>query len=409
MALDIPTLFFIAVFVCAVAGLLLLLSWLQNRNVRGLAFWASGLIIGSISVALIAGRGDISATWSIAVANAILATAYGMMWAGVRNFDGRAASAPLVLAGAAIWLVACRIEGFFTSPQARTTLMSAIVAFYSLLSAWELWRGRREGVIFRLPVILLLLVHTAFFVVRIPLAGTLPLPTDSEDIRTGWWTFTIIEAVFFAFCLPYLLGAMARERMVLRYKNASLIDPLTGVGNRRAFFERGEKLLHRGAFDDRPTVLLLFDLDRFKQVNDTFGHHVGDQVLTTFCSTAAAALRPNDLFGRLGGEEFASLLPHASLDEGLAVAERIRSTFEATTLGVGTKILVATVSVGVTMSIDPSRNLTDSKTLGRPKIAPATEKAIRAALAKGEKGMHKIAARFKVGTGTVQRIKAEMA
>ena len=112
MSLDTPTLFVIAVFVCAVAGFLLLLSWLQNRNVRGLALWASALIIGSIGVALIAARGDISDTWSIAIANAILATAYGMMWAGVRNFDGRATSAPLVLAGAVIWLIACHIEAF---------------------------------------------------------------------------------------------------------------------------------------------------------------------------------------------------------------------------------------------------------------------------------------------------------
>ena len=83
MSLDVPTLFVIAVFVCAVAGSLLLLSWLQNRNARGLAWWASSLIIGSIGVALIAARGDISDTWSIAIANAILATAYGMVWAGV--------------------------------------------------------------------------------------------------------------------------------------------------------------------------------------------------------------------------------------------------------------------------------------------------------------------------------------
>jgi diguanylate cyclase (GGDEF)-like protein len=165
--------------------------------------------------------------------------------------------------------------------------------------------------------------------------------------------------VFFAFCLPYLLGAMARERMVLGYKRASLIDPLTGVGNRRAFFERGEKLLYRSAFNSRPTVLLLFDLDRFKNVNDTFGHHVGDQVLTAFCSAATGALRPDDLFARLGGEEFASLLPHTSLDEGLAVAERIRSNFEATALKVGAKTLSATVSIGVAISIDPSRNLAD--------------------------------------------------
>jgi diguanylate cyclase (GGDEF)-like protein len=359
VSLDIFTLFVIAVFVSAVAGFLLLVSWLQNRNVRALAFWASALIIGSIGVALIAARGDISDTWSIAVANAILATAYGMMWAGVRNFDGRATSAPLVLAGAVIWLVACHIEAFFTSLQARTALMSAIVASYSLLSAWELWRGRREELIFRLLVISLLIVHTAFFAARIPLAGALPLPTESEDIRSGWWTFTIFEAVFFAFCLPFFLVAMARERMVLGYKHASLIDPLTGVGNRRAFFEHGEKLLHRNAFDSRPTVLLLFDLDRFKRVNDTFGHHVGDQVLTAFCGAATAALRPDDLFGRMGGEEFASLLPHTSLDEGLAVAERIRSSFEATTLEVGANTLATTVSVGVAMSMDPSRTLAD--------------------------------------------------
>jgi diguanylate cyclase (GGDEF)-like protein len=359
MSLDIPTLFVVAVFVCAVAGLLLLLSWLQNRNVRGLAFWASALIIGSIGVALIAARGDISDTWSIAIANAMLATAYGVMWAGARNFDGRATPAALVLAGAVIWLVACYIEAFFASQQARTALMSAIVVSYSLLSAWELWRGRREGLTFRLPVILLLLVHSAFFVVRIPLAGALPLPTESEEFHSGWWTFTIFEAVFFAFCIPYLLGAMARERMALGYKRASLIDPLTGVNNRRAFFERGEKLLHRSTFDGRPAVLLLFDLDRFKQVNDTFGHHVGDGVLKAFCGAAAAALRPDDLFGRVGGEEFASLLPHTSLDEGLAVAERVRSSFEATTLEVGANPLAATVSIGVAMSIDPSRTLAD--------------------------------------------------
>jgi GGDEF domain-containing protein len=115
-------------------------------------------------------------------------------------------------------------------------MIMLIVTTVISLSAWELWRGRGEGLIFRLQVILLVLVHAAFFVVYIPLAGALPLPTDSEEIGTRWWTFIIVEAVFFAFCIPYLLGAMAKERMVLGYKHASLIDPLTGVGNRRALF-----------------------------------------------------------------------------------------------------------------------------------------------------------------------------
>ena len=163
--------------------------------------------------------------------------------------------------------------------------------------------------------------------------------------------------------------------MVLRYKQASLTDPLTGVGNRRAFFERGEKLLHRSAFEGRPAALLLFDLDKFKDINDTFGHHVGDRVLKDFCAVATAALRPDDLFGRVGGEEFASLLPYTSLDEALAIAERIRSNFAASMPEVGANTLAATVSVGLAMSIDPSRNLAD--------IFEAADRALYRAKANG--------------------------
>jgi diguanylate cyclase (GGDEF)-like protein len=302
----------------------------------------------------------------------------------VRNFEGRATSAPLVLAGAVIWLSACHSEAFFTSLRARTALMSAIVVSYSLLSAWELWRGRREGLMYRLPVILLLLVHATLFVIRIPLAGALPLPTDSGQLRAGWWTFTIFEAVFFAFFMAYLLGAMARERVVLSFKQASLTDPLTGVGNRRAFYERGDKLLHRSTFEGRPAVLLLFDLDRFKNINDTFGHHVGDRVLKTFCAIARAGLRPDDLLARVGGEEFASLLPYTSLDEGFTIAERIRSNFAASTPEVGANTLATTVSVGLAMSVDPSWTLADvfeaadralyrAKANGRNRVEPASD------------------------------------
>jgi GGDEF domain-containing protein len=74
--------------------------------------------------------------------------------------------------------------------------------------------------------------------------------------------------------------------------------PLTGVANRRAFFERGEALLHRAQSDRRAVALLMFDLDRFKRVNDTFGHQTGDRVLAKFCEVARAELRPDDLFGR---------------------------------------------------------------------------------------------------------------
>ena len=85
MSLDLPTLFVITIFASTVAGLLLLLSWLQNRNVRALAWWAAAFIIGAAGVALISVRGDIPDIWSIGLANAIIAAAYGIMWGGVRR------------------------------------------------------------------------------------------------------------------------------------------------------------------------------------------------------------------------------------------------------------------------------------------------------------------------------------
>ena len=335
MELDLPTLFVTAVFASAVAGLLLLLSWLQNRNVAALALWAAAFIIGSVGVALISERGNIPDIWSIAIANAITSAAYGIMWGGARNFDGRPASMAFMLAGAVIWLVACQIGAFADSPWARVAFMSAIIVAYSVLCAWEFWQGRDEGLMSRIPIVIFLLAHAAIVVVRIPFAGSFCLPVFSGKIQVGWWTFIIFETVFFSFCVAYLFGGMARERIALRYKHASLIDPLTGVNNRRAFLELGQKLLHRSKFDRVPVALLLFDLDKFKSINDTFGHQAGDRVLNAFCRVATSTLRPSDLFGRLGGEEFAALLLHTSLNDGLVAAERIRANFEATALHLG--------------------------------------------------------------------------
>ncbi len=388
MALDLPTLFIITVFVSAVAGLMLLLSWLQNRNVQALALWGAAFIMGSLGVALVFARHEISDFWSIAIANAVVAAAYGTMWSGVRSFEGHPISIPLMLAGAIVWLLACQVEAFYAAPIARTSLMAAIVIAYSGLSAWELWRGRGEGLMSRWPLIVLLLVHAAVFLIRIPLAGSVPLAMSSHEIHIDWWTFVIFETVFFSIAIAYLFGGLTRERIVLWHQHASLIDPLTGVNNRRAFLDRGEKLLRRSRFERRPAVLLLMDLDKFKTINDTCGHHAGDQVLIAFCAVAAAAIRPGDLFGRLGGEEFACLLPGSPLEGGLDVAERIRRNFEAASLKIGGDTLSATVSIGVATSADQDQDLASlimeadralyrAKAKGRNRIEHVAEIAVR--------------------------------
>src|SRR5262245_45939274 len=127
MTLHLPTLFVVAVVASAVAGLLMLLSWLQNREVRALALWAAAFLFAALGIALIAARGGIPDFWSITIANALIAVGYGLMWGGARDFAGRPKSILVMLAGALSWIIACQVEWFFETLQSRVTLMSAII------------------------------------------------------------------------------------------------------------------------------------------------------------------------------------------------------------------------------------------------------------------------------------------
>src|SRR5207248_10380891 len=120
----------------------------------------------------------------------------------------------------------------------------------------------------------------------------------------------------------FILLAMAKERSEFRHKTAAKTDALTGLANRRSFFQEAARLTQGGT---RPIALLMIDLDHFKSVNDRFGHAMGDKVLKIFAETMVGHLRPTDIVGRLGGEEFAVLLPGASEVGAQTVAERLRS------------------------------------------------------------------------------------
>ena len=373
---SLSTLLAITVFTPALAGCLLLLSWLQHRRIVALALWGSGFIAASIATTLIiVTRGTISDFWSIIVGNSLLAAAYGVLWCGARKFDGKNASITLALAGVPLWIAACSIGPIYARPEARATVMAAIAVFYTLLALLELWRGRGDGA-WRWPIMLLLLVHAAAIPVQIPLAGAWGHPDPSE---VDLLTFMIFETAFVCICAAYLFGGLAKDRIATSYRRTSLTDPLTGVANRRGFFQTGERLLTRTRVVRRPTALLMFDLDRFKSINDASGHQAGDQVLTAFCRLATSLLRPTDLFARIGGEEFASLLPDTGREDALWLAERLRSAFEATPHFVGDHALNATVSVGVAVSDDASCDLAElleaadqalyrAKALGRNRV-----------------------------------------
>ncbi|WP_375391055.1 GGDEF domain-containing protein [uncultured Sphingomonas sp.] len=134
----------------------------------------------------------------------------------------------------------------------------------------------------------------------------------------------------------------------LELRMIAQIDQLTGALTRRGFVEQAEREMARSRRYGRPSTLVMLDVDHFKSVNDSYGHATGDRVLHQISEIAGSGLRPTDMFGRLGGEEFGLLLPETGGDEAMVVAERIRQAIANYSLPVSEgRTLQVTASFGV--------------------------------------------------------------
>jgi diguanylate cyclase (GGDEF)-like protein len=378
--INLPTLCAVTAFITVISGALMMFAWLQNRREPALALWGLAYLIGAVGGACLVRSAPSVPTWSICAGNALLCCAYGTMWAGARSFEGRRAPLPLILAGAAVWTAACQFPSFYQSNEARVALASVIFASYSLLCACEMWYPRDRELMSRWPMLALAVLHGGFLLTRIHYAGAFQALSAAHHAQSLGLFVLAFETLFAAFCQAFLRMSMAKERAELAQRRAALTDPLTEIANRRAFFDLGLPLLKRTLADRRAAALLLFDLDRFKEVNDTAGHQAGDEVLRAFARLVAGSIQPGDLFARLGGEEFACLLIDAPIAEALRLAERVRGRFEAmrfTGLHADT-----TVSAGVAMAGDTGRDLSAllaiadralyrAKAEGRNRVAPA--------------------------------------
>jgi diguanylate cyclase (GGDEF)-like protein len=158
----------------------------------------------------------------------------------------------------------------------------------------------------------------------------------------------------------------------------AVTDELTGLANRRRFLTQLDTEVARSRRSGSPLALVLSDLDDFKQVNDRYGHEAGDRTLRAFADILRAAVRDIDLPVRLGGEEFAILLPDTNLDGGANLAERIRATLAATKIESGSDRIRVTASFGVScfpaaaaadeLLVDADRRLYDAKRLGKNRV-----------------------------------------
>jgi diguanylate cyclase (GGDEF)-like protein/PAS domain S-box-containing protein len=184
-------------------------------------------------------------------------------------------------------------------------------------------------------------------------AAARPLYGEEIHFKDGRW----IERDFIPIRLhDNLIGFLyiyrdisQRKRHARELWQLATSDPLTGVPNRRAFFESIERERARLTRYPGEAGILMIDIDHFKQTNDTYGHAAGDAVLCHVVRQSRKLLRESDTLARLGGEEFAILLPQTSYEGALGLAERIRKVLEDTPLTYNDVPIYVTASVGVTV------------------------------------------------------------
>jgi diguanylate cyclase (GGDEF)-like protein len=359
MNLDVNTLFMVTIYVEAILGLLLLFAWVQNTAIHAVAWWGFAHLIRAASVVLFGMYGSAPDLITIDLANALLFTAFAVTWTGARVFDGRPAEPVYLVTGAVLWLLVCRLPVLADAVETRALIASGIITAYTWLTAYEFWHGRREPLVSRWPAIFMLFAHGALFLLRTPLAAGLPWAPGNRMLGSVWLTVLSFEALLFTISIAFILLAMAKERTELRHRTAAMVDPLTGIANRRSFLQDAAQLAKRHGANPRPTAVLLIDLDHFKSINDRFGHALGDRVLEIFADSARQSVRSSDLLGRLGGEEFAAVLRDTSHDKAVGVAERIRESFAQAAQEVESRPICATVSIGLVHCQEPALNMPD--------------------------------------------------
>ncbi|WP_034492346.1 GGDEF domain-containing protein [Afifella pfennigii] len=347
MQLDVVTMMVMAAFVAVVSGVLLLVARFQYREMTPLLGWVAANFFFAGGLLRLASGLDESVV--LVDGYVLLSLHPALLWTSARLLNERATPVSVVMAGPGAVLLAV----LALPPQASDPIgvvHAVVAASYLATAAYAFAFQASQPLRARWALAALCLGQAAAALATIPL---LYLPPAALQPFV-WWALKMIQfevLIFFIGSTIFLVAAI-RESRELGHKLKAETDGLTGILNRRSFMEKAARSLRRCHQDGTPCALIVFDLDRFKVVNDTYGHAIGDMTLTMFAQTAGRDLRPGDIFGRIGGEEFAAFLPQTDLAGGLALAERIRLAFAREGRQIGRLPVGATLSAGVSAPLE---------------------------------------------------------
>ena len=363
--------------VAAAGCVVLLTAWPQLRPAPAILWWATGLLLNALAVAALVPGYEYSIPVLAEIGQGLIPLGATAIWSGARAFGGRSVPRWTFAAVVTIWAASGLLP---VAGGPRTGWMLATLSLSTLLftaAGVELWRGRAEYLPSRWPLIIVTLLHAAICAVGVAdVALGLMSPDTVLSMSTGFGVM-YFELIVFELATAVFVVMLYRERAYTVLTMAAGTDDLTGTANRGAFLIQAARLLRRAYANGEPASVIIFDLDHFKEINDRHGHAAGDRVLRSFAETARAVLRPGDLLGRLGGEEFAGMLPGAGTDAAFNIAERVRDAFE-----IATAVTVpSTVSAGVAAansSLEAAMECADlalyrAKAVGRNRVERAPE------------------------------------
>lgn len=311
--------------------MLFVLCSLVRSGIPGVRDWTLANGMAFVALLLYASRGVAPAFLSIEIANGLLAASVSAIFIGFRRFF--AGSVPTSALGAGLAAVMAAVATFhygIDSIALRTVTVSifhAAVCFAIGGTIFRCVRLSRSRYPYRFTATMAVLFGMGHCVRGVVYATRTDVLTSTFQASAWNLAFLSIGTLV----LPvFTMGAvmMVHDRMMAKAWEDANRDFLTGAWSRRAFFECAEREFRRVQRTGRALTLLVFDVDHFKRINDRFGHAAGDQVLVEIVQRAGREIRSVDYLARIGGEEFAVLLPEVDRAAGLAVAERLRIVLE---------------------------------------------------------------------------------
>jgi diguanylate cyclase (GGDEF)-like protein len=347
MELDPRTLIVASLLTAGLMGAVSLGFATLRRSSRIIGGWGKAMLLLAVGLLGVSLRGAIPDWISIALANTIIVAAMVLAIRSLRIFLGRA---PRELLG---WILTAGLFAYLLqfsvvtpSNVARTLAISAAIVVIGVRAALLLHGNppAQSRLSSRFTEAVLWGVALATLLRAV---GTALLRT--EDVMAPDALNAASFLAYAAFILISTLGVMWMEIETLQAElvHSAHFDSLTGIYNRGTFLEEFEREVSRAARGGAAFSLAIFDLDRFKLLNDRYGHPVGDAVLKAFAEVLRSGIRKHDTVGRYGGEEFALLMPQTGKETAVRVAERARRALETRGIDAENRRIDLTVSCGI--------------------------------------------------------------